>query len=213
MADAGRAGAAVYLAPQELFDRIAGFHVHRGALGLGRRPPPRSIPDVVAAARLLLVVEGVNDHENLGSLFRNGAAFGVGGVVLDPSSADPLYRRSVRVSVGHVLRVPFARAASWPGDLAHLRSAGVTVVALDPAGEQTVDEIEAAPGARLALLVGAEGHGLTPGAREAADLRVRIPMAPGVDSLNVATAAAVALHRVARSRGALDRGGGPRVSS
>lgn len=215
--DASAAGATVYCAAQEVFDRITGFHAHRGALALARRPPARTVGEVTEGKRLALVVEGVNDHENLGALFRTAAAFGVGAVILDPLTADPLYRRSVRVSVGHVLRVPFARASSWPGDLEALRSAGWRVVALTPAGERTLDELvaggeavagasggaggEAAAGAsvraRWAVMVGAEDLGVSAPALRASDVTVRIPMAPGVDSLNVATAAAVALSRLA----------------
>lgn len=195
--DAGAAGVPVYAAGQDMFDRITGYHAHRGALALARRPAPRSVPSVVASARLVLVVEGVNDHENLGALFRNAAAFGVGAVVLDPSTGDPFYRRSVRVSVGHVLRVPFARASAWPGDLGVLRSEGFEVAALTPGGDVTIDQLAARPVRRWAVMVGTEGDGLTPAALGAADVAVRIPMAAGADSLNVATAAAVALHRLA----------------
>lgn len=194
---AQEAGADVYTADQDVFDRLAGFHVHRGALALARRPEPRSVAEVAEAAAgagLLLVIEGVNDHENIGSLFRNAAAFGVGGVVLDPTAADPLYRRSVRVSLGHVIRLPFARAAAWPGDLDELRGHGFRIAALSPDGEEPIERLDRA--GPTALLVGAEGAGLSPLAREAADIRVRIPMAPGTDSLNVATAAAVALYRL-----------------
>ncbi len=199
--DALVSGAAAYTAGQDLFDRITGYHAHRGALALARRPAARPVAAVAAGCRLALVVEAVNDHENLGSLFRNAAAFGAGAVVLDPSAADPLYRRSVRVSVGHVLRVPFARAVRWPDELQDLKALGLRLVALTPSGEETIDELVAGAGEgdrRWAVMVGAEGDGLSPAAMAAADVRVRIPMAAGVDSLNVATAAAVALHRLAR---------------
>ncbi len=190
------AGAEVLVAPQTLFDRVAGYHVHRGALALAVRPPEREASGVVAAARAVLVVEGVNDFENLGALFRNAAAFGVGAVLLDPRAADPLYRRCIRVSVGHVLRVPFARVPEWPAGLSVLGRAGFTTVALTPGAARTVDEVAAAGPERVAVMVGAEGDGLSAGALAAADLTARIPMAAGVDSLNVATAAAVALHRL-----------------
>ncbi|MDE3204558.1 MAG: RNA methyltransferase [Acidobacteriota bacterium] len=184
------------IAAQDLFDRIAGYHAHRGVLALARRPPERRVGEVVGSARLVLVVEGVNDHENLGALFRNAAAFGVEAVVLDPTTADPLYRRSVRVSVGHVLRVPFARAVEWPAELAALRASGWRVAALSPRGTVRVGELRP-DGHRWALVVGSEGDGLSEAALAAADVTVRIPMAPGVDSLNVATAAALGLHRLA----------------
>jgi len=182
------AGAPVYVAEPDVLAATVGFDLHRGAVASAERPEPAD-PDVVAAGTAaLLVVEGVNDHENLGSLFRNAAAFGVGGLLLDPTCADPLYRRCVRVSMGHVLRIPFAVAHDWPLDLTH------TVVALTPDGDTDIAAL--GPPERLALLVGAEGPGLTRAALAAADVRVRIPMADGADSLNVATAAAVALHRL-----------------
>lgn len=196
-ADAAAAGAVVYVAARDVLDRVAGYRVHRGALALARRPPARAVGEVVTGARLVLAVEGVNDLENMGSLFRNAAGFGVGAVVLDPTCADPLYRRSVRVSVGHVLRVPFARAGFWPADLEILKDAGFAVAALTPGGEVPLARAVMAAGGdrRWAVMVGAEGDGLSAAALGAADVSVRIPMAPGVDSLNVATAAAVALHR------------------
>jgi tRNA G18 (ribose-2'-O)-methylase SpoU len=148
---------------------------------------------------VLAVLEGVNDHENLGALFRNAAALGVDGVLLGPRCADPLYRRSVRVSMGHVLRVPFAALpGSWPASLSALTDH--TIVALTPAPD-AVPLAEARLGGRVALLLGAEGPGLTVEAQEVAHLRVRIPMTAGVDSLNVATAAAVAFHAIATSVG------------
>jgi len=145
------------------------------------------------------VLEGVNDHENLGALFRNAAALGVDGVLLGPRCADPLYRRSVRVSMGHVLRVPFAPLPEpWPDVLATLDH---TVVALTPAPDAVPLAAAGLAGRRVALLLGAEGPGLSEAALRAAHLRVRIPMASGVDSLNVATAAAVAFHAAATPLG------------
>ena len=146
---------------------------------------------------MLAVLEGAGDHENLGALFRNAAALGVDGVLLGPRCADPLYRRSVRVSMGHVLRVPFAELAGrWPGALDTVRAAGLTVAALTPAADAVPLARAGLAGQRVALVLGAEGPGLTPEALAAADVRVRIPMATGVDSLNVATAAAIAFHAV-----------------
>jgi tRNA G18 (ribose-2'-O)-methylase SpoU len=142
----------------------------------------------------VLVVEGVNDHENLGSLFRNAAAFGVDAVLLDPRCADPLYRRSVRVSLGHVLRVPWTRIEPLERSVPDLRAGGVATLALTPAGEATVHDVASRRrGERVAWVVGAEGPGLDAATMAACDERVRIPTAEGVDSLNVATAAAVAL--------------------
>jgi tRNA G18 (ribose-2'-O)-methylase SpoU len=144
------------------------------------------------------VLEGLNDHENLGALFRNAAAFGVDAVLADPTTADPLYRRSVRVSLGHVLRVPWTRLPDWPDGLASLKAEGFVLVALTPSADaEPIAALAADPPARVALLLGAEGPGLSGAALAAADRRVRIPIAEGVDSLNVATAAAIAFHRLA----------------
>jgi tRNA G18 (ribose-2'-O)-methylase SpoU len=189
-------GAPVYVAPQPVLEAVAGFRLHRGAVAAaGRLPaaPPRAL---LRAARVVAVLEGLNDHENLGALFRNAAALGVDAVLLSPTCADPLYRRSVRVSMGCVLRVPFATLSPWPAGLAAVACEGFELVALTPAvGADPVASLDGCPG-RVALLLGAEGGGLSPGALAAAHRRVRIPMRPGVDSLNVATAAAIALHRV-----------------
>jgi tRNA G18 (ribose-2'-O)-methylase SpoU len=174
---------------------VVGFHLNRGVLAVADRAAPVEIGALVRNARLLAVLEGVNDHENLGALFRNAAALGVDAVLLGPRCSDPLYRRSVRVSMGHVLRVPFAQLPEpWPASLEMLRAAGLRVVALTPAEEAQPLSAAGLAGQRTAILLGAEGPGLTPEALAAADLRVRIPMTPGVDSLNVATAAAVAFH-------------------
>jgi tRNA G18 (ribose-2'-O)-methylase SpoU len=138
----------------------------------------------------------VNDYENLGALFRNAVAFGVDAVLLDPTTADPLYRRTTRVSLGHVLRVPFARVddVAWPGILGDLHGEGMAVLALTPASDAAPfsSAIERLPD-RIGVLVGAEGPGLSDAAMAAADHRVRIPMTPGTDSVNVATAAAIVL--------------------
>jgi tRNA G18 (ribose-2'-O)-methylase SpoU len=142
-----------------------------------------------------VVCEGLNDHENLGALARTAWALGIDGVLLDPTCADPLARRSVRVSMGEILHLPFARVPEWPGGLAPLAAAGFTVIALTPAPDAVpIDTV--APPERVALLLGAEGPGLTAGAQAAASLRVRIPIRPTVDSLNVSHAAAVAIHRL-----------------
>ena len=187
------AGVAVYALPGREIERVTGVHFHRGVLASADRPSLPSPAELARASSRLLVLEAVNDHENIGALFRNAAAFGVDGVVLDPTAADPLYRRATRVSLGHVLRVPFARAERWPAALHDLRAAGFTVIALDPAAEEPLAALVADAPPRPALLVGAEGEGLTQAARAAVDRQVRIPMAPGVDSVNVATAAAIAL--------------------
>jgi tRNA G18 (ribose-2'-O)-methylase SpoU len=195
---AGRLGAPVYLARSEVFDLIAGYHVHRGVLALAERMEFPSDPLEVVTGSTVLVVEGVNDHENLGALFRNAAALGGSAVLMDPSCCDPLYRRAVRVSVGQVLRIPFARfgPGDWPAGLRRLSAAGFTVVALTPTADTTVTGL--GEPAKVALVVGSEGGGLSDAALGACDMSVRIPMADGVDSLNVATSAAIALHRLAR---------------
>lgn len=186
----------IYTVPEASLEGITGVHFHRGVLAVAERPAARAVGAVLGGARRVLVLEGVNDHENLGALFRNAAAFGVDAVLLDPTTADPLYRRTTRVSLGHVLRVPFARAErdAWPAVLHQLRDAGLAVLALTPAPEaEPMSAVVAHLPERVAVLVGAEGPGLTEGALAAADRRVRIPMAPGIDSINVATAAAVVL--------------------
>jgi tRNA G18 (ribose-2'-O)-methylase SpoU len=211
--------------PQDEVAQVAGFDVHRGVLAAADRLPPAGAAEAVGTSDLVVVAEGLGDHENLGALFRNTAALGAGAVLLDPTTGDPLYRRSVRVSLGHVLRVPWARLAPLPGGLDEVTALGFETAALTPApGAVTIDDYaadvaarrraadardraaaaaasgpaaDAEPRVRVALLVGAEGPGLTPATLATADRRVRIPMAPGVDSLNVATAAAVALHRLA----------------
>jgi tRNA G18 (ribose-2'-O)-methylase SpoU len=191
--------APVYVVSQALMTSIAGFRFHRGALAsAGRRPQP-DLATVVAGAGVVLMVEGVTDNENVGALFRNAAAFGVDGVVLDATSADPLYRRSVRVSMGHVLRLPFTRVPDAAVAIGTLRGLGFEVLALTPAAGAEEIRTVAATGRRV-LLVGAEGPGLSVRALAAADRRVRIAMTAGVDSLNVATAAAVALHHLSGLR-------------
>jgi tRNA G18 (ribose-2'-O)-methylase SpoU len=192
-ADLAAVSAPVYRVTQAVMDAICGFQFHRGALAAADRLPLPALADVARRASSLLLVEGVNDNENLGALFRNAAAFGVGGVVLDPTTADPLYRRSIRVSMGHVLRVPFTRVTDWPAALATVRSLEFEVLALTPVADAQ-DVRTVGRRGRPALLVGSEGAGLSRAALSAAHRRVRIAMAPGVDSLNVATAAAVALH-------------------
>jgi tRNA G18 (ribose-2'-O)-methylase SpoU len=184
----------VYATSADVLARTVGFHLNRGVLAAADRAPEPALGPLLAAARRVLALEGVNDHENLGALFRNAAGLGVDAVLLGPRCADPLYRRSVRVSMGHVLRVPFVTVPSWP----RLRSAlaGFTVLALAPHPPAVPLSTVDASAPRVALLLGAEGPGLTAEALAAAHQRVRIPMAPGVDSLNVATAAAIALHHL-----------------
>jgi tRNA G18 (ribose-2'-O)-methylase SpoU len=186
-----------YVGDKWLVSRVVGFRVTRGILASADRVPARSAAQLLSGADRVAVLEGLNDFENLGSLFRSAAAFGVQAVLLDPTCADPLYRRSVRVSMGHVLQVPFAvLPGPWPDGLAAVRDAGLRLLALTPGGAEDVRTL--APPPRWAVLLGAEGPGLSQAALAAADRRVRIPMAAGVDSLNVATAAAVAFAFLTR---------------
>ena len=179
----------VFVGSDELLEGVTGFRIHRGVVASAGRLPLPDPADLVRDADLVAVLEGITDHENLGALFRNAAALGIDAVLLDPTTADPLYRRSVRVSLGHVLRVPWTRTGAMPGALDVLGAAGFTIVALTPSGDT---EVRDTSGQRVAWLLGTEGDGLSAGALDAADVRARIPMAPGVDSLNVATAAAIA---------------------
>jgi tRNA G18 (ribose-2'-O)-methylase SpoU len=209
-------GAPVFVGSRAVVAGTVGFDLHRGVVAVADRPPLTDAGDLLAdvagrpdqegAPPRVAVLEGLNDHENIGSLFRNAAAFGVAGLLLDPTCADPLYRRSVRVSVGHVLHLPFARMAPWPAGLGQVKSAGFLLAALAPcpavAGavpviglDQLHRRVSGPGGPRgVALLLGAEGPGLSDGALALSDVVVTIPMADGVDSLNVATAAAVAFH-------------------
>ena len=199
-ADLAAHTAPVYATSAEVMAEVVGFHLNRGVLAVADRPGAWTADDVVADARRLLVLEGVGDHENLGSLFRNAAALGVDGVLLGPGCSDPLYRRSVRVSMGNVLTVPFAPLEPWPAGLKWLRDKGFVVLAMTPAAA-AVPVGEFAGAERAAVLLGSEGPGLTAGAVEAADAAVRIPMAGGVDSLNVATAGAVACYALGGADG------------
>lgn len=193
--------APVYAVSPELAERVTGYHVHRGALASMQRKPLPSVGEILATARRVAVLEAVNDHTNIGAVFRSAAALGMDAVLLSPDCADPLYRRSVKVSMGAVFTVPYARLAAWPRGLETVRDAGFRLLALTPDGK-AVPIGEAAPHRleRVALMLGAEGGGLTPRVLAAADDWVRIPMAHGVDSLNVGAAAAVAFYAVATGR-------------
>ncbi|WP_343210892.1 TrmH family RNA methyltransferase [Ancylobacter lacus] len=186
----------VYTAGQAVLDGITGFHIHRGLLGIGRRGAEADADALLAglpAAATLLVVSGVSNHDNIGGIFRNAAAFGVDAVLLDTASCDPLYRKAIRVSVGGALMVPFARGGAVDALLDLVVAHGFTPLALTPAGTQALSDCR--PPARTALLLGAEGPGLPARIMERA-LTVRIPMRGHFDSLNVATAAGIALHHV-----------------
>lgn len=187
-----------YVVPQGVMDAVVGFPIHRGVLALGERGEELDTRAVLAPpTRLVVGIVGVTNHDNVGGIFRNAAAFGAGAVLYDASTCDPLYRKAVRVSVGAALMVPFARVASAAAMLEVLGEAGFEVLALTPRGELLIDEVAQIGDKRVALLVGAEGEGL-PDDVLARARGVRIAMAPGFDSLNVAVASAVALHDVTR---------------
>jgi len=201
--DLNGTSAPFYRADAEVMAEVVGFHLNRGVLGVARRPAHLTVAQVLTGARTVAVLEGVNDHENLGSMFRNAAGLGVDAVIFGAGCADPLYRRAVRVSMGHVLLVPFARFDCWPNDLNLLRNNGFQLLAMTPdAHAQTLaDAMTQCADAKVAVLVGAEGPGLTETAMRASDARVRIPMSRGTDSLNVATAAACAFYERIRCLG------------
>jgi tRNA G18 (ribose-2'-O)-methylase SpoU len=196
----------VYVVAPEIAQRLTGYRVHRGALASMQRLPLPPAGEVIGEARRLVVLEDIVDHTNVGAIFRCVAALGFDGVVLAPRCADPLYRRSVRVSMGAVFAVPYARLTDWREGLARIRAAGFRLLALTPAPDAVpIDQARAAgdhpDGDRLALLLGTEGDGLSARWRDQADLSVRIPMSGGVDSLNVASAAAIACYLLAHPAG------------
>jgi len=186
--------APVYVVDQELMNEIAGFNIHRGCLALGGRPETATLDRTTAGPfGRVLVLEGVNNPDNVGGLFRSAAAFGVELVVLGPDCGDPLYRKAIRTSMAASLMVPFVQASQWPDAIRDLRSDGFTVIALTP--NRSVAPIEEIfPHSKLALLVGSEGGGLTEEAMRTATLRIRIPTTADVDSLNVTTAASIAMY-------------------
>ena len=188
--------ATVYVAEQEILNSVTGFNFHRGCLALARRPRALDAR-MFSSSHRLLALEGIGNPDNIGGIFRNAAAFGVDGVLLDPTSGDPLYRKAIRTSMGAALSVPFALLEEWPADLQLYRKSGCTVLALTPrADAQTLDDIARRPPERLVLLAGAEGHGLTEAALAVADLHLRIQMVPGFDSINVAVAVGIVLSRL-----------------
>lgn len=196
---AARQDLRVYVCPSEAMRTIVGFNLHRGCLALAERPEHPPLEDVIDQADLMLVLEAVTDADNMGSAFRNAAAFGADGVLLSPTCCDPLYRKAVRTSMGAVLRVRYTRLDGWPDCLTRVRAAGLALVALTPRGDaMDLDEFagQSIRPRRIAVLIGTEGSGLSPEAESYADCRVRIPIDPGVDSLNLATAAGIALHRL-----------------
>ena len=187
-----------YEADKWLVSEVIGFRLTRGVLASADRRPPADLDALLAgpdpaAPRRLAVLEGLNDAENLGSIARSALALGIDGLLLDPRCADPFYRRSVRVSMGHILALPFAALPEWPAELNRLHDAGYLTVALTPAADAVdIGDVDPREHPRTAVLLGAEGPGLTAEAQAAARVRARIRMRPGVDSLGVAAAAAIA---------------------
>jgi tRNA G18 (ribose-2'-O)-methylase SpoU len=196
----GATDAPCYVVDEKLAERVTGFHVHRGALASLHRTPLPTVSDVLDDARTVVVLEDVVDHTNVGAIFRSAAALDVDAVLLSPRCADPLYRRSIKVAMGAVFTVPYARIESWYDSVATLSDQGFTTIALTPADDAVDIEQAVAGRDRVALLMGTEGHGLSERWMTSADVRAVIPMADGVDSLNVAAATAVSCY-VARSRG------------
>jgi tRNA G18 (ribose-2'-O)-methylase SpoU len=185
----------VYSAERPLMDRVVGFPIHRGILAIGRRGPDLSHRELLSAPsprRVVAGLIGISNHDNVGGIFRNAAAFGADAVLLDATSCDPLYRKSIRVSAGASLKVPFARGGSADDILQALSAGGYDIVGLSPSGRERLDEMTLGP--RVALLFGSEGEGLPPDIL-ARVRSARVPMAPGFDSLNVATASGIALYR------------------
>jgi len=184
----------VFLASQEVLGEITGFVMHRGALASMHRPVLPAPAELLANARRVVVLEDIVDHTNVGAIFRAVAGLGADAVLVTPRCADPLYRRSVRVSMGAVLQIPWTRLPEWPDAASQLHDAGFTIAALAlDDGAITLDSFAADPPERVALLLGTEGDGLSSAAIEGSDVVVTIPMARDVDSLNVAAASAVAL--------------------
>jgi tRNA G18 (ribose-2'-O)-methylase SpoU len=213
---ARRPGVPVLLVRQEVMNAIAGFDIHRGCLAIGERPVHARWQDVATQlptpksqlptpdsqlSNVIVVLERVANPDNVGGVFRSAAAFGAGAVLLDPFTVDPLYRKAIRTSMGAALQVPFARAEPWPGALTELRQLGFAVVAMTPApaAPPLRQSIDAVTGRPIAIALGHEGEGLTAEALAACELQARIPMSREVDSLNVATAAAIALYEFRRT--------------
>jgi tRNA G18 (ribose-2'-O)-methylase SpoU len=196
-----------YRVSAEVMADVVGFRLNRGVLAAARRAPEPGVAELLDGARTLAVLEGVNDHENLGAIFRNAAGLGVDAVLFGSGCADPLYRRAVRVSMGHALLVPYARARQWPHELDLLHDGGYRLLAMTPdaAAKSLPAAMASVRDDRVAILVGAEGPGLSVTALRKSDLRVRIPMTRGTDSLNVATAAALAFYERAQTVRTVDR--------
>lgn len=204
----------VYVAAPDVITAATGFDMHRGCLALAERPPVPAMETVLATSAFVTILERVSDADNVGSVFRNAEAFGVDAVLLSPGCCDPFYRKAIRTSSGAALVVPWATAEPWPDAIDQVRASGMVVAAATPmtsepitsepitsgdaANAMDIGEFAATPAARdrVAVLLGTEGHGLTGEALARADVRVRIPMSGALDSLNIATAAGIMLHRL-----------------
>jgi len=196
--DIDRDATLIFLVPQAVMNMVTGFNIHRGCLAIGERPAPLDWRGLARRASRLVVLERIANADNVGAIFRNAMAFGVDGVLLGPDCTDPLYRKAIRTSMAATLAVPFAHVEPWPDGLRELRSAGLAVVGLSPcASASSIRTVVTATPGRLAFVAGHEGEGLTRGAMDACDRIAHIPMARGVDSLNVATALAIALYELA----------------
>ncbi|HEY7044235.1 MAG TPA: RNA methyltransferase [Nocardioidaceae bacterium] len=187
------ADAPCYVVTEALAEQVTGFHVHRGALAALARTAVPPVEEVLARARRIVLLEDIVDHTNVGAIFRCAAAFGMDAVLLSPRCADPLYRRAVKVAMGAVFSVPWTRLDDWYDAMPMLAGRGFQTIALSLSPDSTpLTEVQVAQ--RTALVMGAEGHGLTHRWQQGASIRATIPMANGIDSLNVAAAAAVACH-------------------
>jgi tRNA G18 (ribose-2'-O)-methylase SpoU len=192
--DAALEGVPIFVGDDQVLEELTGFHVHRGTLASMWRPTAPSLDDLLREATRVVVLENIVDHTNVGAIFRSVAAIGADAVIVSPSCADPLYRRSVRVSMGTVMQVPWTRASSWEDLERALRAHSFTLVALAGKPDATLlDQFQQNPPSKLALMFGSEGEGLSPTALTSADHVVAIPMRGGVDSLNVAAASAVVM--------------------
>ncbi len=204
MADvlAARPDVPVYEVSQDTMNRVAGFNLHRGCLAVGTRPPDLDTSSIIASARCLAALEQVANADNIGGIFRSAAALGVDGVLLDAHCTDPLYRKSLRTSMGATLQLPFARTTAWLDTLADCRRRGMRLVGLTPSPDAPSlrDVARAHVSDRVVVLVGHEGDGLAGTTLDACDILARIPMRAGTDSLNVAAAAAIAFYELCGSR-------------
>ena len=207
--DIDRDATLIFLVPQAVMNMVTGFNMHRGCLAIGERPAALDWRRLARRASRLVILERIANADNVGAIFRNAMAFGVDAVLLGPDCSDPLYRKAIRTSMAATLAVPFAYVEPWPDGLRELRSAGLTVIGLSPCGSaSSIRTVATATPGRAAFVAGHEGEGLTRDAMDACDHVARIPIAPGVDSLNVGTAVAIALYELAVGGDGGDGGNG-----